>query len=313
MNLSAWVLPLLALAGIAGAAEQFQMLDKDEFAKIVAPDAKAEKLAGDMKFTEGPCWFDDAAGGYLIFSDIPSHHLKKWTAKDGLTVFREESNFTNGNTRDAQERLISCEHQARRVTRTEKDGRITVLADKFEGKRFNSPNDVVVKSDGTIWFTDPPYGLPKGEKRELDKQNVFRLDPKSGQITIVASEIDMPNGLAFSPDEKRLYVADSGKVKQVFAFDVNADGTLSGQRVFCTIDKGAPDGIRVDAAGRLFSSSGDGVQIFSPEGNLIGKILLPESCANVAFGGKDGDELFMTASKSLYRIRLARPAVKRRP
>jgi len=299
-------LSLVMVALGAGAAESLVVVDGAEFAKIAPAGATVEKLAGDMKFTEGPCWFDDAAGGYLVFSDIPSNQLKKWTAKEGMTVFREPSNATNGNTKDADGRLISCEHASRRVTRTEKDGKVTVLADRFDGKRFNSPNDAAVKSDGTVWFTDPPYGTPRGEKRELDKQNVFRLDPKSGAVTVVAAEIDRPNGIAFAPDEKRLYVADSGRVKQVHVFDVSAGGTsLGAGRVFCTIDKGAPDGIRVDTAGRLFTSSGDGVQIFSPDGKLIGRILLPESCANVAFGGRDGDELFMTASKSLYRIKLA--------
>jgi gluconolactonase len=310
-----WVGVVLCLAGagvvVARAVEGVAAVDKAEFAKILAADARVEKLAGGMTFTEGPVWFDDADGGHLIFSDIPANQLKKWSAKGGLGVFRAGSNYANGNTRDREGRLITCEHAARRVTRTEKDGRVTVLADRFEGKRFNSPNDAAVKSDGTVWFTDPPYGTPKGEARELDKQNVFRLDPASGRITVVAADIDRPNGLAFSPDEKRLYVADSGKVKQVYVFEVKDDGTLDGGRVFCTIDKGAPDGIRVDAAGRLFSSSGDGVQIFSTDGKLIGRILLPESCANVAFGGAAGDELYMTAMKSLYRIKLAYPAVRK--
>jgi gluconolactonase len=241
----------------------------------------------------------------LLFSDIPANRIHRWDDKGGVSVYRAESNGTNGNCRDLEGRLISCEHQARRVTRTERDGTVTVLADRFEGKRFNSPNDVVVKSDGTVWFTDPPYGLPKGEQKELDKNYVFRLDPKTKEIKVVIGDCDMPNGLAFSPDGRRLYVADSGKPKHIRVFDVAADGSVSGGAVFCTIDNGAPDGIRVDTAGRVYSSAKDGVQIFSADkGELIGKILLPESCANLCFGGKDRNELYMTASKSLYRIKL---------
>ena len=291
----------------------FEIRDKAEFAKIVPADAKVEKLAGGMTFTEGPCWFDDAQGGYLIFSDIPANHLKRWTAKDGLTVFRDDSNYANGNTRDTEGRLLTCEHQARRVTRTEKDGGVTVLADKFDGKALNSPNDIVVKFDGTVWFTDPPYGLPKGQKQEQAGQYVFRLDPKTKQLKTVATDFDKPNGLAFSPDEKKLYIADSDpKNNHIRVFDVAADGTLSNGRLLCKIDKGAPDGIKVDAAGRVFSRAKDGVEIFAPTGEMIGKILLPESCANLTFGGKGNDELFMTASKSLYRIKLTTTGAQRR-
>jgi gluconolactonase len=305
-------LTLLCLTLPAVAAEPFEIKDKVEFAKIVPADAKVAKIAPGMTFTEGPCWFNDAAGGHLLFSDIPAHHIQRWDEKSGVTVFREQSNYTNGNTRDAEGRLISCEHETRRVTRTEEDGSITVLADQFDGKKFNSPNDVVVKSDGTIWFTDPPYGLPKGAQKELDKNYVFRLDPKTKEVKPVASACEMPNGLAFSPGEKKLYVADSGKGREIRVFTVNPDNTLSGGDVFCKIDNGAPDGIRVDPAGRVFSSARDGVQIFSPAGRLIGKILLPESCANLTFGGPDNRDLYMTASKSLYRIKLS-PAAAQKP
>jgi gluconolactonase len=291
------------------ADEPFVIRNAAEFAKVVPTASKVEKLAGGMSFTEGPCWFDDAKGGHLIFSDIPANQLKRWSVADRLGVFRNDSNYANGNTRDPEGRLVTCEHQARRVTRTEKDGSITVLADRYMGKALNSPNDVVVKSDGTIWFTDPPYGLPKGAVQEQPGQYVFRLDPKTKELKIVASDFDKPNGLAFSPDEKKLYVADSDpKNNFIRVFDVAADRTLNNGRVFCKIDRGAPDGIRVDAAGRVFSSAKDGVHIFSPTGDLIGKILLPESCANLTFGGQAGDELFMTASKSLYRIKLTTTA-----
>lgn len=294
---------LFAIGVNVFAAEDFEVVDKAEFEKVVPADAKVEKLASDMKFVEGPCWMAEE-GGYLLFSDIPQSHIKKWSEKEGLTIYREQSNGTNGNARDAQGRLISCEHTSRRITRTEKNGQVSVLADKFEGKRFNSPNDVVVKSDGTIWFTDPPYGTPKGEKKELEKNYVFRFDPATNEVKAVASDCDMPNGLAFSPDEKVLYVADSGKPRHIRAFAVNADGTLGAGEVFCKIDKGAPDGIRVDAAGHVLSSAADGVQIFSSNGKLIGKILVPESPANLAFGGAEGNVLFITAKTSLYRIKL---------
>ena len=302
---------LFAVALTAWAAEPFDVMDKEEFAKIVPAEAKLEKLASDMKFLEGPCWMAED-GGYLLFSDIPQAQIKRWSEKDGLSVYRPQSNGTNGNFRDAEGRLISCEHTSRRVTRTEKDGSITVLADKYEGKRFNSPNDVVVKSDGTIWFTDPPYGTPKGEKKELEKNYVFRLDPKTKEVKAVVSDCDMPNGLAFSPDEKVLYVADSGSPKHIRAFSVNADGTVGGGEVFCKIDKGGPDGIRVDSAGRVFSSAADGVQIFSEKGKLIGKILVPEGPANLAFGGKEGNVLYITARTSLYRIKLSATGAPKR-
>jgi gluconolactonase len=206
---------------------------------------------------------------------------------------------------DRQDRLITCEGVARRVTRTEKDGSITVLADKFDGKRFNSPNDVVVKSDNTIWFSDPDYAL-RDKPRELDGLYVFRLDLKRNKLTPVVNDCDKPNGLCFSPDEKRLYVADSGlKTHLIRVYDVLKNGTLTNSRVFCVIDHGVPDGIRCDAKGRVFSSAGDGVQIFSPSGELIGKILVPESPANLAFGGKSHKTLFICARSSLYSIQLS--------
>jgi gluconolactonase len=273
----------------------------DPLRKLVAADAKVEKLAGGMRFTEGPVW-TEADGGYLVFSDIPSNELKRWDAKNGLATFRADSHNTNGNARDREGRLISCEHSARRVTRTEKDGSLTVLAERFDGKRFNSPNDPAVKSDGSIWFTDPTYGTPKGEAKELDGRFVFRLDPATRQVTKVATDFDMPNGLAFSPDEKRLYIADSGRPRHIRVFDVTPDGTLTAGRVFCTIDKGVPDGIRCDELGNVWSSAGDGVQIFAPDGKPIGRIPVPESPANLCFGGADGKTLFITAQKSLYAV-----------
>ena len=273
----------------------------DPLPQHLPPDARVEQLATGMKFTEGPVWTDDD-GGYLVFSDIPSNELKRWDAKNGLASFRADSRNTNGNTRDLQGRLISCEHSARRVTRTEKDGSITVLAEQFEGKRFNSPNDPVVKSDGTIWFTDPTYGLPRGEPKELDGNYVFRLDPQTRQVTKVADGFDQPNGLCFSPDEKTLYIADSGRPHHIRAFDVREDGTLDGGRIFCVIDTGGPDGIRCDERGNVWSSAGDGVHIFAPDGKLLGRIKTPQTPANLCFGGEDGRTLFITARTSLYAV-----------
>ena len=282
---------------------EFEVRDEAEFKKIVPSDSKLAKLASGMKFTEGPVWLA-RDGGLLVFSDIPADELKQWTAKDGLSVFRKPSANANGNTVDRQGRLITCEHTGRRVSRLEADGSLHTVVDQCGGKKFNSPNDAVVKSDGTIWFTDPPYGLPSGAKKEQDGNNVFRFDPKSGTASVVARDFDRPNGLCFSPDEKQLYIADSGKPRHLRVFDVQPDGTLTGGAVFGVIDQGVPDGIRCDAQGRIFSSAGDGVHIFAPDGKLIGKILVPESPANLCFGGPDGKTLFITARTSLYSIPL---------
>jgi len=287
-------------------ARTSEILDAADAARFLPSPVVVEKLATGLKFTEGPVWFPASGGaeGYLLFSDIPANQIKKWSAKEGLTVFRDPSNFTNGNARDAEGRLISCEHAARRVTRTEADGTITVLADQFDGRKLNSPNDVAVHSSGVLYFTDPTYGLPKGQPKEQTANNVYRLDPKTKEIKAVVSDFDMPNGLAFSPNFKTLYVADSGKPKHIRALPVNADGTLGAGAVFCKLDKGAPDGIKVDPEGRIFSSSGDGVQVFSPKGELVARILIPESAANLAFGGPTGRDLFITARTSLYRVAL---------
>lgn len=264
-------------------------------------EKSVRKLADGMKFVEGPTW-TNAEGGYLIFSDIPADRLYRWSEKNGRGIFREPSHNSNGNTRDGEGRLITCEHGSRRVTRTEKDGAITVLAEAFEGKRLNSPNDVVVKSDGTICFTDPTYGINR-KQQEQPGQFVFRLDPRTKELTAVAKDFEQPNGLCFSPDEKRLYIADSGSAHHVRAFDVTPENTLANGRIFCLIDKGVPDGMRCDERGNLWSSAGDGVQVFAPDGKLILKLPVPESPANLAFGGADRHTLFITAKTSLYAIR----------
>jgi len=278
----------------------FVIHDAGEFGRIVSAAARIKKLAGGMKFVEGPVWIPE--GGYVLFSDIPADEIKKW--QDGaLTVFRKPSRNANGNLLDRSGRLLTCEHGSRTVTRTSKDGSVETLIDSYNGKKFNSPNDIAVRSDGTIWFTDPPYGL-KGRAKELNRNNVFRFLPDSRKVSIVVSDFDMPNGICLSPDETMIYIADSGQPRHIRVFEVAADGSLSKGKVFCKIDQGAPDGIRCDREGRVYSSAADGVQIFSPEGELIGKILVPEGPANLCFGGVDGKTLFITARTSLYSIEL---------
>jgi gluconolactonase len=290
----------LMLSPSALRTADFDIRIADEFSKVVAPNAELKKLAGGMKFIEGPVWVP-RDGGYLIFSNIPDQELKKWSAKEGLTTYRLHSNEANGNCLNLEGELITCEGAARRVSITKKDNSITVLAGEYKGKKFNSPNDVVVKSDGTVWFSDPDYGLGKKEK-EINGLFVYRLEPKTKKLSKAVKDCDHPNGLCFSPDEKRLYIADSGKPHHIRFYDVNEEGAVENGRVFCVIDKGVPDGIRCDYAGRVFSSAGDGVQIFNTEGALIGKILVPEAPANLCFGGEDRKTLFITARTSLYSI-----------
>lgn len=297
MLLSMFILP----ASPRSMAAEFDIRDAAEFRRLVAPEARLERLATDMQFTEGPVWVRARGGGYLVFSDIPADELKKWSPAEGLSTFRKPSQNANGNTVDRQGRLLSCEHSGRRVSRLEHDGTLVTVVDRFGDKRFNSPNDIAVKSDGSLWFTDPDYGL-RGQPRDYDGCYVFRYDPKTAALTVLVTDFDKPNGICFSPDEKRLYVADSGKPRHIRVFDVQRDGTVANGRVFCVIDQGVPDGIRCDAAGRVWSSAGDGVHIFAPDGRLIGKILVPETPANLCFGGRDGRMLFITARKSLYAI-----------
>ncbi|MBY0502489.1 MAG: SMP-30/gluconolactonase/LRE family protein [Bryobacteraceae bacterium] len=286
-------------------AADFDAKDPSVLAKLFPKGAALRRLATDMQFIEGPVWMP---AGFLVFSDIPANELKRW---DGQSVasFRTPSQHTNGNTLDRQGRLISAEHDGR-LSRTEADGQVVTLVDSFEGKKLNSPNDAVVKRDGSIWFTDPDYGLGTRAK-EQPGNYVYRFDPAKRAITAVVKDFDKPNGLCFSPDERRLYVADSGKPRHIRVFDVQLDGTLANGRVFATIDKGGPDGIRADEAGRIWSSSGDGAQVFSPDGQLLVRILLPEAAANLTFGGKDGRTLFLTARKSLYAVETRTRAPKR--
>jgi len=285
------------------------------FDKYRQGNAAVERLWTGARWAEGPVWFGD--GRYLLFSDIPNNRILRWTEETGeVSVFRSPSNFTNGNTRDRQGRLISCEHDSRRVTRTELDGSATVLIDRYQGQRLNAPNDVVVQSNGGIWFTDPGYGILSDYEGHRDKfelpTNVYRLDSSSGEATVVAGNLARPNGLCFSPDEKRLYIVDTGappgQPHPINVFDVVDARRLANGRMFCDMGKGGSDGIRCDADGNVWAAAGwggdgyDGVHVFAPDGTLIGKIRLPEACANLCFGGAKRNRLFMTASQSLYAL-----------
>jgi len=294
-------------------AGETEILD-ERFRSMTLGNAWLEKLHGGMLWAEGPVYFAD--GDYLLWSDIPNNRIMQFVEGAGVRVFRQPSNNSNGNTRDRQGRLVTCEHGARRVTRTEPDGSITVLADNYRGKRLNSPNDVVVKSDGSIWFTDPPYGILsayEGGKSasELGTCYVFRLDPRDGGLSIVADDFVKPNGIAFSPDETTLYVADTGASHDpegphhIRAFAVEGGARLGQGRVFAEINPGLADGFRLDRDGNLWTSAGDGVHCFSPAGELLGKIKVPEVVSNVTFGGPKRNRLFITATTSLYAIYVA--------
>jgi len=289
-------------AKTAATSKDFQIAD-ERFRAILRPDSAVERIADGLKFTEGPVWLPGRK--VLVFSDIPADTLYQWTEGKGLSVFRKPSHNANGNTLDLRGRLVTCEHGSRTVTRTETSGKVNVLAAEYKGGRLNSPNDAVVASDGCIWFTDPPYGLPKSAKKEQAGNYLFRLDPNAPAPVVVADDFDMPNGLCFSPDEKLLYVADSGSPHHVRRLAVGKGGTLSGGKVFATISPGVPDGIRCDEAGRLFSTAGDGVQVFDPDGTLLGRILTPAPAANCCFGGPSRKTLFITARDAVYAVKLA--------
>jgi gluconolactonase len=291
--------------------------------ELLRAGAKIEKLAGGFAFVEGPIWMKE---GYILFSDIPNNAIMKWTPDGKVSTFRKPSGYTgppappgayvgsNGLTLDKQGRLIVCEHGDRRVTRLEANGRLTVLADKYDGKRLNSPNDAVYRSDGSLYFTDPPYGLFDEKAKELDFQGVYRLPP-NGKLQLLNKELTRPNGLAFSPDEKTLYVANSDPDKKIWmAYDVTEDGSLSSGRVFfdATQEKedGLPDGMKVDTRGNLYCSGPGGVWIFSPQGKHLGTIKLPEVPANCHWGDSDAKTLYMTARTGFYRLRLNVPGIR---
>lgn len=291
----------------------FETLD-ERFQRLFTPMANVVQLYSGCIWAEGPAYFP--AGRYLVFSDAPNNRMLRYDECNGTTgVFRQPSNNTNGNTVDRQGRLISCEHSGRRVVRTEHDGSITVLADRFEGKRFNSPNDVVVKSDGSIWFTDPTYGIDndyEGDRSEseIGASYVYRVDPTDGSICVAATDFVQPNGLAFSPDERLLYIVDTGRTHKsdgpahMRVFNVNENGTLSDGRVFADCTSGLFDGFRVDEDGRIWTSCFEGVHCYDADGTLIGKVRVPEPVANVCFGGLKRNVLYICGTTSLYAVRL---------
>ncbi len=291
----------------------FESLDP-RFGALLTGHGRVERLWTGGRWLEGPAWF--AAGRYLVCSDIPNNRMLRWDETDGsVSEFRKPCHNSNGNTCDRQGRLVTCEHQTRRVTRTEHDGSITVLADGFGGKRLNSPNDVVVAQDGSIWFTDPSYGIMtdyEGDMaaQEQDGCHVYRLDPASGAVAKVAGDFVKPNGLAFSPDESLLYIADTGAShapggpKHIRRFRVNG-GKLTAGEVFAECATGLFDGFRVDRQGRLWTSSGEGVDCFHPDGTCLGRIRIPEKVANVQFGGAKRNRLFICGCTSLYAAYLA--------
>ena len=293
--------------------ELYEHLDP-RFRALTIPNTQLERLYDKCRWAEGPVWFND--GGYLLWSDIPNERILRWIPDHGVSVFRANSNFANGNTRDLQGRLVTCEHGTRRVTRTEADGRISVLADQFQGKRLNSPNDVVVHRDGAVWFTDPTYGILsdyEGFKAQPEQEGsfVYRIDPHSGVLASVATDFVQPNGLAFSPDGKTLYVADSARSHDpaaphhIRALQVIDGNRLGASRVFAEIEPGIADGLRIDELGNIWTSAGDGIQCFAPDGTLLGKIRLPEKVANLTFGGPRRNRLFIAANTSLYMIHVA--------
>jgi len=290
--------------------------DNPEFSSLLRKDSALVCLGSPAIWAEGPVWLpgEDA----VIFSDVKGCKMYRWSRADGqMSLWRAASNFSNGNTLDRQGRLISCEHGRRGISRTGHDGQIELLADRYDGKRFNSPNDVVVKSDGSIWFSDPPYGIIGDEEgfrsaSQIIGCYVYRCDPENGEVTAVATDVQRPNGLAFSPDESTLYVADMSIVdfpqhgrRHLLAYDVVDGSTLANQRFIARIEPGIPDGFRVDHQGRLFCSCEDGIVVLTAKGHFLGKIPVPERVSNCTFGGPLQDELFITATHSLYHIRLA--------
>jgi gluconolactonase len=287
-----------------------EIVDK-RFKRFVLSNAPLEKLAEGFGWLEGPVWFADMQ--CLLFSDIPNNRIMRWTGEGGVEVFRQPADYPNGQTRDRQGRLITCSHHGRCVMRTEIDGRITVLADRFEGKRLNSPNDVVVRSDDSVWFSDPHYGINTdyegGKQLSELPARVYRWDPRDDSLHIVADDFDGPNGLCFSPDERRLYIADTGgqfaddPVQHIRVFEVDSTGERLGSgRVFHKVTPGSADGFRCDEDGNIWSSAADGVHCIDPSGALLGKVLVPSLVGNLTFGGRYRSRLFICASQALYAI-----------
>ena len=290
--------------------EHLEIID-ESFRPLVLPNAPLEKLADGFRWLEGPVWFADHQ--VLLFSDLPNDRIMRWSQDGGVSVFRQPSGFANGHCRDRQGRLIGCSHQRRAILRTEWDGGLTVLAERFGGQRLNSPNDVACKRDGSIWFTDPIYGISTdyegGKQRDESPESVYRIDPDDGSLARVAEDLNGPNGLAFSPDEQRLYIVASGPQfaaepeHAIRVYDVVEQGrALENGRFFHRIDRGHSDGLRCDEDGRLWSAAGDGVHCIDPDGRLIGKIKLGSAVANIEFGDRSRSRLFICAGQALYAI-----------
>jgi gluconolactonase len=284
----------------------YEILD-ERFRACFNKNARLDHLYSGCRWAEGPAYFP--AGRFLVWSDIPNDRMLRYDeATESVGVFRSPAGYTNGHTVDRLGRLVSCEHGNRRVTRTESDGSISVLADSHKGRRLNSPNDVVVRSDGSVWFSDPAYGIDsdyEGHKAPMEQAEcyLFRIDP-SGALSVAAGGFARPNGLAFSVDERRLYVSDTGGPNHMRVFDVADDLSLSGGDVFATCTNGVFDGFRLDTEGRIWTSAADGVHVYDPDGTLLGKVLVPEVVANVCFGGPKGNRLYICGTTSLYAILL---------
>lgn len=276
-----------------------------EMAQLVDPKAEIKEIAADLKFTEGPVWIPGE--GKLIFSDIPADRLYVWKPNGELKVWREPSRQGNGNLLDPEGRLVTCEHKGRQVTRTEKNGDLTVLAGTYQGKALNSPNDAAFKSDGSLWFTDPSYGLGKGNPGDQGGNFVYRLDPEAKEPVRVAEGFHQPNGICFSPDEKILYIGDSGRFHHVRRFRVEEDNSLTEDGVFTVITPWVPDGMKCDAAGRLYVAAGDGVQVYRADGTHLGTFHTPKPASNLCFGGPENRTLFITAVDRVWEVEL-RPA-----
>jgi sugar lactone lactonase YvrE len=287
----------------------------DTLREVVPEGAAWEQLATGFQFTEGPLW--DPRTESVFFSDIPADTIYRWSPREGATLFRRPSGKANGHTWDRQGRLITCEHAGRRLSRTEADGSVTALAERYQGKRLNSPNDVVVRSDGAIYFTDPPYGLTaqfgQPAEQELPFHGVFLLSPGATELTPLLDDGERPNGLAFSPDETKLYLADTPR-HELRVFDVRPDGTLAGGRLFARTDPnegdGRPDGVKVDEAGRVYVAGPGGIWVFDPAGSALGILKTPERAANLNWGDADRRTLYVTATSSLYRVRLRVPGAE---
>ncbi len=291
----------------------FEISDQ-RFANYILGNAPLETLGSGFRWIEGPVWMGD--WNCLLFQDLPRDRTMRWSEAGGIEVFRAPSHYGNGQYRDRQGRLVTCSHRLRAILRTEHDGRVTTLVDRHENKRLNAPNDVVVKGDGTIWFTDPLYGISNdyegGRQASEQRPRVYRFDPDKDRIEAVADDFDGPNGLAFSPDERRLYIAETGDQTRpapkqyIRAFDVAPDGSLSGGDIFFKVEPGYTDGLRVDEDGNLWCSAGDGVHCISPDGKLLGKVMVPHVVSNICFGAAARNRLFIGGSHTLYAIFLNR-------